>query len=75
MKTLISLPELTLVAMTRGLLGGGVALILADRFDSRQRRAVGWTLVAVGLATTIPLLLDVFRGAIADRADDRHPSP
>jgi len=60
MKTEISLPELGLVAMTRGLLGAGVAFVVADRIEPAQRRAIGWTLTAVGVLTTLPLLLDVF---------------
>jgi hypothetical protein len=60
MKTEISLPELGLVAITRALLGAGVAFVIADRLDVQQRKAVGWTLITVGALTTIPLLLDVF---------------
>lgn len=77
MRTLISLPELALVAMTRGLLGGGIALLVADRLDTSQRRAAGWTLVGVGVLTTIPLLLEVRRGAVAERAGatSRKPGP
>ncbi len=57
--TEISLPELTLVAITRAMLGAGIALVAGDRLDPRQRRAVGWTLTAVGVITTVPLVLDV----------------
>jgi len=60
MKTEISLPELSIVAITRGLLGAGVAFVLSDHIEPVQRRAVGWTLTAVGVLTTLPLLLDVF---------------
>ena len=60
MKTEISLPELGLVAITRALLGAGIAFVIADRLDAPQRKAVGWTLTTVGALTTIPLLLDVF---------------
>jgi len=66
MKTEISLPELGLVAITRGLLGAGVAFVMADHIEPVQRRAVGWTLTAVGALTTIPLLLDVFRNKVDD---------
>jgi hypothetical protein len=57
--TEISLPELTLVAITRAMLGAGIALVVAECLDTRQRRAVGWTLTAVGVITTVPLVLDV----------------
>ena len=61
-ETRISLPELGLIAGTRAALGGGVGLLLADRLSADQRRAVGWTLVLVGLLSTIPLALEVLVG-------------
>jgi hypothetical protein len=60
MKTVrLSLPEIALLAGTRAALGGGVGLLLGDRLKPEQRQAVGWTLLLVGLLTTIPLALDV----------------
>jgi hypothetical protein len=59
-ETPITLPELALVAGTRAALGAGVGLLLADRLSRDQRRAVGWTLVLIGVVTTIPLALEVF---------------
>ena len=47
-ETRITLPELILVAGTRAALGGGLGLLLADRLNMDQRRAVGWTLFLVG---------------------------
>jgi hypothetical protein len=32
-----------------------VGLLLADRLSEEQRKNIGWTLVAVGVLTTIPL--------------------
>jgi hypothetical protein len=58
-ETRISLPELGLVAGTRGMLGAGLGLLLADRLPPDQRRAVGWTLLLIGLLSTIPLAFDV----------------
>ena len=55
----ITLPELGLIAGTRGALGAGIGLLLADRLNPDQRRAVGWTLLLVGALTTIPLALEV----------------
>lgn len=55
----IALPELALIAGTRGALGLGLGLLLANRFNGDQRRAIGWTLFAIGLASTIPLGADV----------------
>ncbi|MEO8135465.1 MAG: hypothetical protein ABI831_15975 [Betaproteobacteria bacterium] len=59
-KTELPFPELALVVGTRGLLGAGLGLLLAERVNPDQRRAVGWTLVAIGVVTTIPLALMVF---------------
>jgi len=58
--TELRLPELALVAGTRGLLGAGIGLLLADRMSDDRRKGVGWTLVAVGVLTTLPLAMLVF---------------
>ena len=42
------------------MLGAGIALLLSEKLSDEQRRAVGWTLVAVGALTTIPLVLQLF---------------
>jgi len=55
----LTLPEIALIGGTRGLLGAGIALLLSDFLDSRQRRAIGWTLFFVGAISTIPLAADV----------------
>ncbi len=56
----LRLPELGLIAGTRGLLGAGVGLVLAGRLSDAQRKDIGWTLIAIGVLTTIPLALLVF---------------
>lgn len=40
-------------------LGVGVGLLLSDRLNEDQRKAVGWALLAVGVLTTIPLVTGV----------------
>ena len=60
MTTQLRLPEIGLVAGTRGLLGAGLGLLLADKLSDEQRKGIGWTLVAVGALTTIPLAMIVF---------------
>ena len=60
--TTVSIPELALIAGTRGMLGMGIGLLVADRMRPEQRRAVGWTLLTVGLLTTIPLAAEVLHG-------------
>jgi len=61
----LPLPVLGLIAGTRGMLGTGIGLLLFERMDPRQRRAVGWTLLAVGVLTTLPLLFQV-RGGLRE---------
>jgi uncharacterized membrane protein YfcA len=61
MKTVrLTLPEIAVLAGTRAALGAGVGLLLGERLSAEQRRAVGWTLLIVGLLTTLPLALEVF---------------
>lgn len=54
-ETRLTLPELALIAGTRVMLGGGLALLLADRLNKEQRKAVGATLFLAGAVSTIPL--------------------
>ena len=58
-KTELTLPELALIGGTRGLLGAGVALLLAGNLKEDQRKAIGWTLFLIGAVSTIPLAMDV----------------
>jgi hypothetical protein len=71
-ETTISLPELGLIGGTRVALGAGLGLLLADRLTTEQRRAVGWTLLAVGVATTIPLALEVLGGGRLTAGERQH---
>ncbi len=57
--TTLTIPEIGLIAATRGMLGAGIALLFASKLTGEQQRVIGWTLVGVGLITTVPLLLDV----------------
>jgi hypothetical protein len=63
METKITLPELGLLASTRGMLGAGIGLLLANRLTQEQRKAVGWTLVLVGIVTTVPLAFEVLNSS------------
>ena len=68
-ETRVTLPELALIAGTRVALGAGLGLLLADRFARDQRKAVGWTLLLVGVLTTVPLAFEVLgSGRSSDRA-------
>ena len=53
----LTLPEIGLIAMTRGALGVGIGLLLSNGLEREQRRSAGLALVAVGALTTIPILL------------------
>jgi len=54
---------LALIALTRGILGAGLGLVLGEKLRADERRAVGWALIAVGVVTTFPLLAEVFGSA------------
>ena len=51
----VTLPLMGLIAGTRAMAGAGIALLVADKLPPDQRRAVGWTLIATGILTTLPL--------------------
>ena len=55
----ITLPELVLLVGTRAALGAGLGLLLADCLGKSDRKKIGWTLLATGAVTTIPLAFDV----------------
>ena len=72
---MVTLPELALIAGTRAALGAGLGLLLADRLSAEHRRAVGWTLLGVGVATTFPLAAEVvFRRRSSGYGDGDRPS-
>ena len=56
----VTVPQIGLIAGTRAMLGAGIALLLSEKLTVERRRAIGWTLVAVGALTTIPLVLQLF---------------
>lgn len=53
--------ELAFVAGTRALAGAGVGLLLADFIRPESRKAVGWTLLAIGALTTVPIAVSLIR--------------
>jgi len=54
-----TLPEIGFVVATRAALGTGVGLLLSQWLDARQRRLLAWTLVGIGVLTTIPAAMIV----------------
>jgi hypothetical protein len=68
-ETRISVPELGLVGLTRGALGVGVGLLLANKLSEHQRRPLGIGLLAFGVLTTLPLVFELLGGGRLRRAD------
>ena len=56
----VTVPELALIAATRGAIGFGAGLLLADKFKTERRKALGWSLFLTGLASTIPIAIHIF---------------
>ena len=55
----LPLPLLGAVAATRGMLGLGVGLLVAPSLPESRRKMIGWTLLAIGVLSTLPLALNV----------------
>jgi hypothetical protein len=53
----LMLPELGMIALTRGALGVGIGLLLSNSLEKEERQSAGLALLVVGILTTIPLLL------------------
>jgi putative Mn2+ efflux pump MntP len=53
----LTLPEIGLIAMTRGALGVGIGLLLSNALEKDERHSAGLALLAVGVLTTIPIAL------------------
>ena len=56
----LKLPELALVAGTRGMLGVGIGLLVADKVPQDRRKIVGLSLLLVGAISTVPLAMEIF---------------
>ena len=61
--TELSLPELGLLAGTRGLLGAGLGLLVADKLGAERRKGIGWALVAWLLLTNAAPMMSMMVGA------------
>ena len=56
----VTIPELALIAATRGAIGFGAGLLLADKLKRERRKVLGWSLFLSGLASTVPIAMRVF---------------
>jgi hypothetical protein len=57
----LTLPRLIAIAVTRGLAGAGLGLLLADRIPHGRRRPIGAMLLGIGAVSTLPLILPIAR--------------
>src|SRR5664279_4024967 len=53
----VTIPELAIVAATRGMAGLGAGLLLSSLVAPNTKKTLGWTLLAIGAASTIPILM------------------
>jgi hypothetical protein len=56
----VTVPELALIAATRGAIGFGAGLLLAEKFKRERRKVLGWSLFLSGLASTVPIAMHLF---------------
>ncbi|HEY3041927.1 MAG TPA: hypothetical protein VGJ66_24580 [Pyrinomonadaceae bacterium] len=56
----VTVPELALIAATRGAIGFGAGLLLANKIKGERRKVLGWSLFLSGLASTVPIAMHVF---------------
>jgi hypothetical protein len=56
----VTVPEIALIAATRGAIGFGAGLLLAEKFKRHRRKVLGWTLFLSGLASTVPIAVRLF---------------
>ncbi|HVT80180.1 MAG TPA: hypothetical protein VHM90_05940 [Phycisphaerae bacterium] len=66
----LTMPQLALIAGTRGLLGAGIGLLASQLIPRRHRKIVAWSLVAAGALSTIPLAIKVVKKIKAAPSDD-----
>lgn len=59
----LQVPELAFIIGTRFAFGVGIGLLAADRIKRDRRRRTAWTLLAIGAATTVPIIM----GAVKHR--------
>lgn len=69
----LSVPEIAVIGATRGMLGAGLALLLADRLSDEQRRAVGWTLFAIGAVSSVPIAFGIWKSTHHEHVSEIHP--
>lgn len=67
-ETHLTIPEIGLIAGTKVALGTGIGFLLSERLKKDQRRSVGWALLGIVVASSIPLVIDVLsKRTVADK--------
>jgi hypothetical protein len=56
----VSLPELALIAATRGIIGVGAGLLLSNLLSRSQRKFIGLPLFFLGALSSIPIARHLF---------------
>ena len=56
-----AIAEIGFIAVTRVALGIGIGLLISGRLTRVQRYRVGRTLLGIGVATTIPIIVNAVR--------------
>jgi hypothetical protein len=57
----ITLPELLLLAATRGMLGAGLGMLATAGLSARTRKSIGLPLFLIGAVSTIPFAVHIFK--------------
>jgi hypothetical protein len=75
----VTVPEIAIVAATRGIAGAGIGLLVAEFLRPDTRRTLGWTLLTVGALTTVPIAMALFgkreTNAPKDAPNNAHTEP
>ncbi len=67
----LTIPDLALIAGTRIALGVGIGLLLAGKLGEDHRKGAGWALLAVGVVTTVPLVMNVLgKSSVSERTSE-----
>lgn len=53
--------EIATIAVTRAVAGAGIGLLAAGKLNDDQRTTAGWIFLTIGVLTTIPLAVSLFR--------------
>lgn len=59
----LNIPTLGFVVGTRAALACGIGLLIADRIPPERRRKIGFLLVSIGAATTIPAVMALYKAS------------